>query len=129
MILDTSAIIAVIFREVEAARLLSVLARPGSLGVGAATMAEAGVVLAARQGAVGPQLYRFLQEFEVTVIPFGEPHWGAAARAFERYGKGRHPAKLNFGDCLAYATAKLARQPLLCKGDDFPQTDLELVRY
>ena len=49
--------------------------------------------------------------------------------AYERYGKGRHAAKLNFGDCLSYACAKLSKQPLLCKGDDFPHTDLELVRY
>ena len=129
MILDTSAIIAMLFREAEASRLLAVIESTGSLGVGAATLAETGVVLVARRGESGPQLHRFLQEFSVTVIPFGEAHWATATRAFEHYGKGRHAAKLNFGDCLTYATAKLAKQPLLCKGDDFPHTDLELVPY
>ena len=67
------------------------------------------------------------QEFGVTVIPFGALHWAEATRAYARYGKGRHPAKLNFGDCLSYAAAKLAAQPLLFVGEDFLETDLELV--
>jgi ribonuclease VapC len=129
VILDTSAIIGVLFREDDAARLVAAMERPGCLGVGAPTLAEASVVLTVRRGEAGPQLHRFIQEFGVSVIPFSEPHWGASMRAFERYGRGRHPAKLNFGDCMSYATAKLAKQPLLCKGDDFPQTDLELVPY
>jgi ribonuclease VapC len=59
--------------------------------------------------------------------PFGEGHWRLASQAFARYGNGRHPAGLSFGDCLTYATAKLAARPLLCVGDDFTRTDLELV--
>lgn len=66
-------------------------------------------------------------EAEVEVLPFETEHWGAALEAFERFGKGRHPAALNFGDCLAYATARVRRQPLLCDGDDFSRTDLEIV--
>jgi len=63
----------------------------------------------------------------VIVIPFGTDHWTAAHDAFLRFGKGRHPARLNLGDCMTYATAKLAGEPLLCLGNDFAQTDLPLV--
>ena len=73
-------------------------------------------------------LVRLLEEADVDIVPFGEEHWPAAVEAFRRYGKGRHPAGLNFGDCLTYATASLAGEPLLAVGDDFAQTDLELVR-
>jgi ribonuclease VapC len=62
---------------------------------------------------------------EVLVIPFGEPHWSAAATAFIRFGKGRHPAALNYGDCMTYATARVAERPLLYVGNDFAQTDIE----
>lgn len=58
-------------------------------------------------------------------MPFGEAHWREAVEAYRRFGKGRHPAGLNFGDCLTYATAKLAGEPLLFVGEDFPATDLE----
>jgi ribonuclease VapC len=61
------------------------------------------------------------------VLSFGDAHWRIAQSAFVRYGKGRHPAALNFGDCLTYATAYVAGEPLLCVGNDFAQTDLELV--
>lgn len=100
-----------------------------SRGVGAPTLVETGVVLLAGHGEAGPELCRFIQEFTVTVIPFGDPHWQAALSAYERYGRSRHPAKLNFGDCLSYVCAKLSQQPFLCKGDDFMQTDFELAPY
>ena len=60
--------------------------------------------------------------------PFTDLHWQRAVDAYAHFGKGRHPAGLNFGDCMTYATAALARQPLLCRGDDFSKTDLEVVR-
>jgi ribonuclease VapC len=66
----------------------------------------------------------FVMESEVAVVPFGDAHWKAAVDAYRRYGKGQHPAGLNFGDCLTYATAKLAGQPTLCLGSDFAKTDL-----
>jgi ribonuclease VapC len=66
-------------------------------------------------------------ETEPTIIPFGEAHWRSAVDAYLRYGKGRHRAALNFGDCMAYAVAKLAQQPLLCAGADFAKTDLPLA--
>jgi ribonuclease VapC len=65
-----------------------------------------------------------LRDLDATVIPFSEEDSRLALQAFLRFGKGRHPAALNFGDCLAYATALIANQPLLFVGDDFSQTDL-----
>ncbi len=72
-------------------------------------------------------LARFLDEAQITVVPFTDRHFGLAVNAWIKYGKGRHPAALNFGDCLAYATARQSGLPLLCLGDDFPQTDLDLA--
>ena len=72
-------------------------------------------------------LANFIQETETVVIPFTQAHYSAAHQAWLNYGKGRHPAALNFGDCAAYATALLAREPLLCTGGDFAQTDLWLA--
>ena len=63
----------------------------------------------------------------MTVVQFGEAYYAAAVEAWLRFGKGRHPAQLNFGDCMSYAIAKVADQPLLCVGEDFIKTDLELV--
>jgi ribonuclease VapC len=83
-------------------------------------------VLTARLGPNGVGLLaRFLREFLVEVIPFGDAHWREAAEAYLRYGRARHPAGLNFGDCLTYATCRLADRPLLYVGDDFTQTDIE----
>jgi ribonuclease VapC len=73
-------------------------------------------------------LARLVQEAGLAVIPFTEPHAATAVDAFLRFGRGRHPAALNFGDCMMYATAFLADEPLLCVGDDFDQTDLRIAR-
>jgi ribonuclease VapC len=82
-------------------------------------------VLTAKMGAKAHViLSRLLQEASVTIIPFADEHWRVAVDAYERFGKGRHTASLNFGDCLTYAVARLAEQPLLFLGDDFLKTDL-----
>lgn len=128
MILDSSAIVAIVLREPGLETLLATLVRGGPAGVGAPTLAEAGIVLTARiKKNVRAVLLRFLHEPGVTMIPFGEDHWRTPVEAYARYGKGRHPAGLTFGDCLAYAMAKLAGQPLLCTGEDFSKTDLSLA--
>jgi ribonuclease VapC len=72
-------------------------------------------------------LSRFLEEEDIVTIPFGENHWKVAADAFIRYGKGRHPAKLNYGDCMTYSIAKVADEPLLFVGDDFAKTDVAVA--
>lgn len=128
MIIGSSAIIAVIGKEPGYERILRKLAEAGRARLGTPTRLEAGMVLTARFGPRGKTaLARFSQESNISAIPFDEAHATAALDAFTRYGKGRHPAGLNFGDCCSYATAVLAHEPLLCIGDDFPQTDLDLV--
>lgn len=128
MILDTSAVLAIVFREPEAEELLGKIGAARTVGIGAPTLAEAAVVLAARVGQEGERLLGLLVERAgMVVVPFDGAHARVAADAWLRYGRGRHAASLNFGDCLAYATARLAGRPLLCKGDDFPRTDLALA--
>lgn len=86
------------------------------------------MVLTGWTGAPGHAIVtEFLLDNEIASIPFGERHWAIAADAFSRFGKGRHPARLNYGDCMTYATARLAGAPLLCVGDDFARTDLALA--
>lgn len=81
-----------------------------------------------RLGPQGPDLVRsLLKRLEIAEIPFDSEHRRVATEAFMNFGKGRHPARLNFGDCMTYATAKVAQKPLLCIGGDFAGTDLELV--
>ena len=128
MILDSSAILAILLRENGFEPLVEKLASAPTAGVGAPTLAEAGIVLSARIGPEAkPLLTTFLADTEIVVVPFGEIHWRTAVDAFQRYGKGRHRAGLNFGDCMSYATANLAEQPLLCTGSDFAKTDLLLA--
>lgn len=128
MILDSSAIVAVALREPGFDTLLQKITDAPSVAVGAPTLAEAGVVLSARLGHDARGLLaRMLQEGSIATIPFSDAHFGAAVEAWLRFGKGRHPAALNFGDCLSYAVATLAGEPLLCVGEDFPQTDLTLA--
>lgn len=124
MIADSSAIIAIFFQEPNSDALVKKIAASREVGIGTPTVAECGIVLTARLGwdARG-LLSRFLEEMNITTIPFTETHFVAAIGAWIKYGKGQHPAKLNFGDCLAYAVAKTSGLPLLCVGDDFPQTD------
>lgn len=128
MILDSSAIVAVVLREPGFETLLRKIAESPSVAVSAPTLSEATIVLSARLGHDARGLVaRFVQEGSIATIPFGEAHVAVAVEAWLRYGKGRHPAALNFGDCLSYAVATLAGEPLLCIGGDFPQTDLTLA--
>ncbi|HEY2930852.1 MAG TPA: type II toxin-antitoxin system VapC family toxin [Acidobacteriota bacterium] len=128
MILDSSAIVAVFFKEPGFRLVLDKLIVSDNTATGAPTLAEAGIVLFARM-ASDPLglLSMFLQEFGVATIAFGDVHWREALEAYRRFGKGRHRAALNFGDCLSYAVAKVARQPLLCVGSDFRYTDIEIA--
>lgn len=124
MILDTSAVVAIVMREPGFEELL-VAVTGADAAIGTATLAETAIVLSARMDAdARPLLSRFLTEASITVIPFGESHYGVAVEAWLRFGKGRHPASLNFGDCLSYAVARLADEPLLFVGSDFLKTDV-----
>jgi ribonuclease VapC len=96
--------------------------------VGAPTLVETAIVLGRRWSLDAERhVTGFLDQAGGLVVSFERPHWLAAATAWSTFGKGRHPAQLNFGDCLAYATAKVAGEPLLSKGDGFARTDLELA--
>ncbi len=128
MILDTSALVAMVVEEAAAERVLVALENTEVVGIGTPTLCETGIVLSAKLGNDARMLLaRILQEVGIEVIPFGPDHWLEAVGAFLRFGKGRHPAGLNFGDCMTYAVARLAGQPLLCVGNDFSRTDLTLV--
>lgn len=125
MILDTSAVVAVIRDEQDMTRLIEAIEGAAVVGIGTPTLVEASIVIVRRMGIGGRlALGRFLEENDVVTIPFGDEHWHVAAEADIRYGKGRHPAALNFGDCMTYATAQVAEHPLLFIGDDFAQTDV-----
>jgi ribonuclease VapC len=129
VIIDSSAILAVIGKEPGYDRIVHELAASVRSAIGAPTRLEAGIVLTARFGPVGKTaLARFLQENAIETVAFDERHAATALDAYSRYGKGRHPAALNFGDCCTYAVASIAGEPLLCVGDDFARTDLQLVR-
>lgn len=126
MILDSSSVVAILLREPGHETLLEALSDAPEAGIGAPTLVEAGIVLSARTGRDARGLLsRFLAEAGVATVAVSEAHWAAAIEAWLRFGKGRHPAALNFGDCLAFATARVAGRPLLCVGDDFARTDLE----
>ncbi len=128
MILDTSAILAILFDEPEREDFLQRILETPVVGVGAPTLVETSIVLAARlDDAASSVVAGWVDRAGLVVVPFAAAHWSAAADAWLRFGRGRHPAALNLGDCLAYATAKLADRPLLCKGDDFRRTDLVLA--
>jgi ribonuclease VapC len=128
VIVDASAIIAVFLREPGYERVVDRLIAAKGLGCGTPTLVEAGIVLSAKLGTDARGLLgRFVATFGIVEIPFGEDHWREAVGAFTVYGKGRHKAALNFGDCMSYAVARLADQPLLCTGSDFARTDIELA--
>lgn len=128
MIIDSSAIVALILQEPDHEALASTIARAPEKGVGAPTLVECGIVLSSRLGYDARGLLaRFIRAAEISIVPFTEAHFDVAIGAWLRFGKRRHPAALNFGDCLSYAVARLAEMPLLCVGDDFPQTDLQLA--
>jgi len=126
VILDSSAIVSILLKEPGCEALVEKLAAAPTAGVAAPTLTETGIVLTSRLGADAKRILSlFLAETEIAVIAFGDAHWRAAVDAYRRFGKGRHKARLNFGDCMAYAAARLARQPILCTGADFGKTDLE----
>lgn len=127
MILDTSAIVALLTQEPEAEDLLAKVLEAEFIGVGAPTLLEAVMVLTRLLEMDPRPLLEFLQDTGAFVLAFGDSHQLVAASAFLKFGKGRHPAGLNLGDCMAYATAKIAGRPLLHIGDDFSKTDLELA--
>jgi ribonuclease VapC len=125
MVLDSSAIIAIELQEPGFERLIEKIGDAKALVIGVPTMFETTMVLSRRRGQGARSWLRgFLRSVEAEAVPFTEEHLDAAIDAFLRFGRGRHPAKLNFGDCMAYAVAAVADMPLLYTGNDFAQTDI-----
>ena len=125
MVLDSSAIVAIHLREPGHELLIEKIDAAEVVVVGVPTLLETAMVLTERLGQdARPMLSAFLRRLEAEVIPFTEEHLDAAATAFVRFGRGRHPAALNFGDCMAYAVASVAGMPLLFTGEDFGRTDI-----
>jgi len=125
MVLDSSAIVAIHLREPGHDRLIDRIDAAEVVVVGVPTLLETVMVLTARLGQdARPMIFAFLRRLEAEVVPFNEEHLDAAAAAFMRFGRGRHPAALNFGDCMSYAVASVAGMPLLFTGEDFRRTDI-----
>jgi ribonuclease VapC len=125
MVIDTSAIVAIAQNEPEAPTFEKMIADDPVRFMSAATLLEAAMVLETRFGEPGgAELDLWLAKTNVEIIPVEAEHADQARRAWRRYGKGRHSAGLNYGDCFSYALAKLTNEPLLFKGNDFAQTDV-----
>ena len=126
MIIDTSAVLAILFGEPDAERYEDAIAAAWSRRMSVVALLEAAMVVESRGGAAaGQELDVLLEKAAVELVPVTPEHANAARRAWRRFGKGNHPAALNFGDCFAYALAETTGEPLLFKGEDFARTDIE----
>ena len=130
MVLDTSALVAILQDEPERRALARAIRDATARRISAATLVEAGVVMEGRHGDAGRRaLDALLGRASVGVVPLTAAHAALARDAFRRFGKGRHPARLNYGDCFSDALARALGEPLLFVGDDFGQTDVAVVAY
>ena len=128
MVLDTSALLALLLDEAEAEEFRAAVEEDTTRLVSAATLLETALVIEARKGEPGGrELDSLIQKAEIVVVAVDAEHVSEARRAFRRFGKGRHAAGLNFGDVFAYALARTSSEPLLFKGDDFAKTDIGRV--
>ena len=128
MVVETSAVLAVLFEEPEAAEFAQRTEDDPAPLISAASVLEAGIVLISRHGPdARDDLQDFLAQGGLQVEPVTAEQAELALDAYQRYGKGRHRAGLNFGDCFAYALCQATGQPLLFKGQDFSQTDIATV--
>ena len=126
MIVDTSAVLAVLFDEPDAERYVRALAGASRCRMSVVSFLEAAIVLESRAGAAaGPDLDLLLEKAPIELEPVTIEHAQAARRAWRRFGRGNHRAALNFCDCFAYALAEATREPLLFKGQDFALTDID----
>ena len=128
LVIDTSAVIATLFGEATAPALIDQLDQADELLISAATLVEVGIVLEARLGPVGASVAeRFIRDAAIDVVAFDRSQGDRAMDGWRQFGKGRHPAALNLGDCFTYALASTTGHPVLCVGSDFPATDLDTV--
>ena len=129
MIVDTSALLAVFFKEPEAEDFARAIAGAQESRMSAANLLEAGIVADSQTDPrTGRQLDALVANFRLRIEPVTEDQVRIARQAYVDFGRGNHPAALNFGDCFAYALAKTTGEPLLFKGDDFAHTDIRAYR-
>lgn len=130
MIVDSSALIAILQKEPEALRLTTAIATSPVCRLPASCLLEASIIMLSRRDVDGPRdLDLFVARRRMEISPFTESQAVLAREAFKHFGKGRHPAQLNFGDCMAYALAKETGDELLFKGADFALTDIAVAAY
>jgi ribonuclease VapC len=130
MIVDSSALVAILMVEPEARRLTTAIAGSPLCRLPASCLVETSILMLSRGGEDGVRdLDLYLARSRMEIVPLTESQAGLARDAFRRFGKGRHPARLNFGDCMAYALAKETGDELLFKGTDFSQTDIAAATY
>jgi ribonuclease VapC len=128
MVIDTSALVAILQGEPERRSFIEVIDGADLCRMSVASFVEISIVLEARHGAEGLRdLDRFRTQAGIELISVDSEQGQIARKAFSLFGKGRRRAALNFGDCFSYALATVLNEPLLCKGDDFAHTDLALV--
>ncbi len=128
MVLDTSAVVAILQSEPDSERLINALERAKNLRISAATLLETGIVMHSRFGDSGDlEVDQFIHRLGITVMPVTEDQAEIARSAYRKFGKGRHPANLNFGDCFSYALAISLHESLLFIGDDFSKTDVQSI--
>jgi len=126
MVIDTSAILAILLEEPETAHFIHLIGVDQFRLFSAVSFVEASIVLSNRKGEAGERkLDEFLQRAKVQIIAVDTPQAETARAAYRKFGKGLHPACLNFGDCFTYALAKTTKEPLLFKGNDFALTDVQ----
>jgi ribonuclease VapC len=129
MTLDTSAVLAILQDEAERTEFVSLIEQSSRCLISAVSVLEAAMVLEGRRGDdAGSDLDMFLHRASVETVAFDEEQLMVARTAFRRFGRGRHAAGLNFGDCASYALAQWSGEPLLFKGSDFSATDVARVR-
>lgn len=130
MVVDTSALLAIFLSEPEREKLLDKILQSQSRLVSAGNVLETGIVLEAKKGeAAGREFDLFLIRVDLQIVSVDTEQVETARSAWHKYGKGRHQAGLNFGDCFSYALAKSSGEPLLAKGTDFALTDIEVVLF
>jgi len=128
MVIDTSAILAILQREPERRSFIEAIESADSTRLSVASFVETSIIIESRYGAEGLRdLDRFISRASIELIPVDREQGQLARSAFSRFGKGRHRAGLNYGDCFSYAAAIGLGEPLLCKGDDFIHTDAPLL--
>jgi ribonuclease VapC len=130
MVIDTSAMVAILRGEPEQRRFIEAIEAADALLMSVASFVESSIVIEARNGAEGVHaLDRFMNRSAVELVPVDAEQGQVARAAYSRFGKGRHRAALNYGDCFSYALAMVSGEPLLFKGEDFVHTDVPAVEW